>query len=161
MGEVLALAAETLCQVLLRDVTCVVDIEVMEGEGQISLSDGLPAIDGDGQEFRIIDLTVMVEVDALEDLVDFLLGHLKLVEGGPDLVKVKIARVVCVKGTEGITELGEIESAGVDRVYKEGQGLDLETFWRAEVFNTAEHLEFGIVGEVGVVAGMVHVDIIS
>ena len=86
----------------------------MEGKGKVSLSDGLPTIDSDGQKFRIIDLTVMVEVNTFEDLIDFLLGHLKLVEGSPDLVKVKIARVVCVKGTESITELGEIEGAGVD-----------------------------------------------
>ena len=63
----------------------------MEGKGKVSLSDSLPAIDGDGQELGVIDLSVMVEVNALEDLVDFLLRHLKLVEGGPDLVKVKVA----------------------------------------------------------------------
>ena len=114
MGEVLALAAETLCQVLFCDVTSVVDIEMMEGEGEVSGSDSLSAIDGDGQEFGIVNLTVMVEINTLEDLVDLLLGHLKLVEGGPDLIKVKVARVVSIKGTEGISELGEIEGTGVD-----------------------------------------------
>ena len=132
----------------------------MEGKGKVSLSDSLPAIDGDGQELRVIDLSIMVEVNALEDLVDFLLRHLKLVEGGPDLVKVKVARVVCIKGTESVSELGEIEGAGVNRVHKEGQSLNLETFWRAEVFNTTEHLELYIVGEVGVVAGVVLIDVI-
>ena len=114
MGEVLALAAETLCQVLFCDVAGVVDIEVMEGEGKVSLSDGLSAIDSDGQEFRIVDLAVMVEINTLEDLVNLFLGHLKLVEGGPYFVKVKVARVVSIKGTEGISELGEIEGTGVD-----------------------------------------------
>ena len=114
MSEVLALAAETLCQVLLCDVACVVDIEVMEGEGQVGLGDCLSAIDGDGQEFGVIDLAVMVEINALEDLVYLFLGHLKLVEGGPYFVKVKVARVVGIKGTEGISELGEIEGTGVD-----------------------------------------------
>ena len=133
----------------------------MESEGQVSLGDSLSAIDGDGQEFGVIDLTIMIEINALEDLVNLLLGHLELVEGGPDLVKVKVARVVSIKGTEGISELGEIESTGVDRVNKEGQSLDLETFWRAEVLDTAEHLELGIVGEVGVVAGVILIDVIS
>ena len=114
MGEVLALAAETLCQVLFCDVAGVVDIEMMEGEGEVSGSDGLSAIDGDGQEFSIVDLAVMVEINTLEDLVNLVLGHLKLVEGGPDLIKVKVARVVSIKGTEGISELGEIEGTGVD-----------------------------------------------
>ena len=161
MGEVLALAAEALGQVLLCDVACVVDIEVMEGESKIGLSDSLSAIDGDGQEFRIVDLAIMVEINTLEDLVNLLLGHLDLVESCPDLVKAKVARVVCVKGTEGVSELGEIEGAGINGVDKEGQSFDLETFWRAEVLDTAEHLELGIVGEVGVVAGVILIDVIS
>ena len=70
----------------------------MESEGQVSLGDSLSAIDGDGQEFGVIDLTIMIEINALEDLVNLLLGHLELVEGGPDLVKVKVARVVSIKG---------------------------------------------------------------
>ena len=91
VGEVLTLATETLCQVLFCDVACVVNIEVMECEGQVSLSDSLSAIDGDGQEFGVINLAVMVEINALEDLVYLFLGHLKLVEGGSYFVKAKIA----------------------------------------------------------------------
>ena len=73
MGEVLALAAEALSQVFLCNVACVIDIEVMESESKIGLSDSLSAIDGDGQKFRIVDLAVMVEINALEDLINFLL----------------------------------------------------------------------------------------
>lgn len=71
----LALSAEALLQVLLRDEPRVVNIEMMEGEGHIGLSDGSPTINGHGQELRVVDFTVVIEVDALEDLIDFILWH--------------------------------------------------------------------------------------
>ena len=87
----LALASEALGQILLCNKACVVNIEVMEGESNVCLSHGFSQIDGDGQEFSIIDLTVMIEINTLEDLVDLILGHQQLVEGSPDLIKIKIA----------------------------------------------------------------------
>ena len=49
----------------------------MEGEGKVLLVNDLSAIDSDSQEFGIIYLAVIFEINTLKDLVDLLLGHLQ------------------------------------------------------------------------------------
>ena len=61
----------------------------------------------------------MFVIYTLEYLVDLLLGHLQLIEGGPDCLKFKIAWVVSIKSLEGISKLFEIESSVVDWFDKE------------------------------------------
>ena len=75
MSKMLTLSAEALVEVLLSDEARVVDIEVMEGKGHVSLSDGLSAIDSDSEELSVVDLTIVVEIDTLEDLSNFSLAH--------------------------------------------------------------------------------------
>ena len=75
MSKMLTLSAEALVEVLLSDEARVVDIEVMEGKGHVSLGDGLSAIDSDSEELSVVDLTIMVEIDTLEDLSNFSLAH--------------------------------------------------------------------------------------
>ena len=85
----LALTTEALLKVLLSDEASVVNVEVMEGEEQVLLSDGLSAIDCHGKELSVVDLAVMIEVDSLEDLVNLLLAHVELVEGCLDFIHLK------------------------------------------------------------------------
>lgn len=85
MRQMLTLTTEALLKVLLRNEASVVDVEMMESERQISLSDGLPAVNSHGQELSVVDLAIVIEVDALEDIVDLLFRHVKLAEGSPDL----------------------------------------------------------------------------
>ena len=70
--QMLALAAEALIQVCLGDKSGVVDVEVMERKSHIGFCDSSPAVDSNSEELTVVDLTIMVEIDALEDLIDFL-----------------------------------------------------------------------------------------
>ena len=63
----------------------------MKGKSKVCLSHGFSKIDGDGQEFSIVNLTIMIEINTLENLVDLILGHQQLFKGSPDFIKVKIA----------------------------------------------------------------------
>ena len=89
VSHVLALSAEALFQVGFCDVARVVDIEVMEGEDHVSVGDGLSAVDSDGEEFSVVDLTVVVEVNPLENTVNLLLTQIQIIESSPDLGKCK------------------------------------------------------------------------
>jgi len=71
--QVLALAAETLLKVLLRDVVRVVNVEVVESKDQVLLSDRLSAVHCHREELRVVDLSIVVEVNSLEELVDLFL----------------------------------------------------------------------------------------
>jgi len=71
VSQVLALAAEALLKIGLRNETGVVNVEVMESESHVRLSDCPPAIHSHGKELSVVDFTIVVEVDALEDLIEF------------------------------------------------------------------------------------------
>ena len=71
--QVLALTAEALFQVRLSDKPSVVDVKVMERKSHICLRDSSSAVDSDSKELAIVDLAIMVEINALEDLINFLL----------------------------------------------------------------------------------------
>ena len=94
--QVLALAAEALFQVCLGDESSVVDVEVMEGKSHIRFCDSSPAVDSNSEELTVVDLTIMVEIDALEDLINFLLWHIQLIEGGSELAQFECAWVIRV-----------------------------------------------------------------
>ena len=98
----LALSLEALLQVGLCDESGIVDIEMMEGEGQVSLCNCLSAINGNSKELSVIDLTIVIEINSLEDLIDLLFGHIQFTEGSPDLAKLKCARVVYIECAEGV-----------------------------------------------------------
>ena len=137
--QMLTLTTETLLQILLRDEAGVVDVEVMEGERQVSLRDGLPAVNSHSQELSVVDLTIVVEVNALEDIIDLLFGHVKLAEGSPDLAELQSAGIVLIQSSEGVPQLGEVESRGVDLIHEESKSLDLEALRLTELGDTLEH----------------------
>lgn len=95
-GQVLALTAEALLQIIDRDEVRVVNVEVMEGEDQILLSDGLSAVHCHSEELRVVDLPIVIEVDPLEELIDFFLTHVEFGEGSLDFAHLERARVVDV-----------------------------------------------------------------
>lgn len=158
--QVLSFPSEALLQILLGDVASVVDVEMMEGESKIGLGDGLSTVDGHRQELRVVDLAVVVEVDSLENLFDFLLGHIKLVECCANFAQLESTGVVGVECTESVSELCKVEGARVHLVDKEGEGLDLEALRLAEVLDASQHLHFVLVEESWVVAGMVLLDVV-
>ena len=160
VSQVLAFASEALLQVRLRDVASVVNVEVVEGESHIGLRDGSPSVDSDSEELGIVDFTVVVEVDALEDLIDFALGHVQLIEGCSNLLKLQRARVVGVERSEGVSQLSEVKRARVNLVDEEGEGLDLEFLRLAEVLDAAEDHEFVLLQELWVVSRMVLLNIV-
>lgn len=75
VGQVLALAAEALLQVLLSDETRVVDVEVMESKQHVRVGNRLSAVDGHRQELSVVDFAIVVKVDAFEQFIDLLLAH--------------------------------------------------------------------------------------
>ena len=89
--QVLAFATEALFQVCLSDVSGVVNVEMMERKSHIRFCDSSPAVDSNSEELTVVDLTIMVEIDALEDLIDFCLVHIKLIEGGSELAEFECA----------------------------------------------------------------------
>ena len=119
MTQVFTLAAETFLQISLCDVTTVVDVEVMESKSHVCFSDCLPAINSDSQELSVVDLTIVVEIDALKDLVKFFFRHVKLLEASPDLTNLQSTRIVCVECSKGIAQLGEVERACIHLINKE------------------------------------------
>lgn len=100
--QVLAFAAEALLEVRLRNEPSIVNVEVMEGESQVGLSNGLSAINSDRKELAVIDLAIVIEVDSFEDLVDFCFTHVKLIESRSDLAELQRARIVGVERAESI-----------------------------------------------------------
>ena len=96
MTQVLTLTAEALFQVRLSDKPSVVDVKVMERKSHICLRDSSSAVDSDSEELAIVDLAIMVEIDALEDLINFLLWHVELIESGPEFAELQCARAVRV-----------------------------------------------------------------
>lgn len=158
--QVLAFPSEALFQILLSDEASVVNVEMMECERQVGLSDGLSTVDGHGQELGVVDLAVMVEVNSLENLFNFLLRHIKIVECCADFVYCESTRVVGVKSAESVSKLCKVEGAGVHLVDQEGEGLDLEALRLAEVLDASQHLQFVLVEESRIVSGMVLLDIV-
>ena len=127
VSQVLAFSAEALFQVLLCDISRVLNIEVVEGKRQVGLCDCLPAVDGDCEELGVVDLAVVIEVDSFEYLIDFLFAHVQLVKGLSDLAELQSARVVLVECAEGVSKEFEVELAGVGLGDKEGERLDLKS----------------------------------
>ena len=142
MRQVLTLAAETLFEVLLGNVARIVNVEVMEGKEQIGLCDSLPAIDSHGKELCVIDLSVVIEVDPLEDFVYLLFTHVELSEGSLDLAHLQRTTVVLVERAERIAKLGEVKGTRVNLIDQESESLDLETLGLAEVLDTFQHHHF-------------------
>ena len=87
VAEVLAFAAEAFLEVGLCDEARVAYIEMMEGKRQVRLGDRLSTVNGDCEELGVVDLAVVVEVDSLKDLIDFLLAHVQLIEGLSDFTE--------------------------------------------------------------------------
>lgn len=75
VSEMLTLPAETLFQVLLGDITRVVDVEVVECKQHVSFSDGLPTVDCHCQELCVVNLSVVVKVNALKYLINLFFCH--------------------------------------------------------------------------------------
>lgn len=155
MRQMLALSTEALLKVLLRDETRVVNIKMMEGEGHVGLSDGSPTINGHGQELRVVDLTIVIEVDALENLIYFILWHVQLIKSSSNLRKLKSARVVRIERSERVSQLSEIKSARIDLVDQEGESSNLEPLGLTEVLDTAEYHELVLVQKCWVVSSMI------
>ena len=125
VAQMLSLAAEALLEIFLGDAARVIDVKVVEGKEQVVLRNCLSAVNGHSEELSVVDLSIVVEVDAVKHLVDLILGHIQFVEGGPDLAQLEGARVVGVEGAEGIAKCSKIEGSGVRLVRKESQSLDL------------------------------------
>ena len=87
VSEMLAFSAEALVQVFLSDKSRVIDVEVMESEGHVSFSEGSSTVDSDSKELSVVDLTIVVKIDAIEDLSNFCLRHVEPVESSFDLGK--------------------------------------------------------------------------
>ena len=119
MTQVFSLAAEAFLKISLCDVTTVVDVEVMESKSHVCFSDSLSTINSDSQELGVVDLTIVVEIDALKDLVKFFFRHVKLLEASPDLTNLQSTRIVCVECSKGIAQLGEIKRACIHLINKE------------------------------------------
>lgn len=156
----LALSAEALLEVSFRDESRIVNVEMMEGECQVGLSDGLSAVDSDSKELGVVDLAIVVEIDSFEDLIDLLLRHVQLTEGSPNLAQLKCARVVFVKCAEGISQDSKVESARIDLIHKEGECLDLEGLGLTEILDTSQDLQLLRIEKCGVVSGVVLLDIV-
>lgn len=109
----LAFAAEALLQILLRDVASVVNVEVVEGEQQVVLGDNSTPICGHRQEFRVVDLAVVIHIHCVKNLSYFVLRHVKPIEGLLDLLDLQRARIVSVKRSEGVCEGSQVEFACV------------------------------------------------
>jgi len=62
----LAFAAEAFFEGRLGDETRVVDVKVMEGKKQVAFGYCLSAVDCHCEELSVVDLSVMIKVDALE-----------------------------------------------------------------------------------------------
>jgi len=156
----LALAAEALLEIFLGNVARVVDVKVVEGKEHVGLCDCLSAVDGHSKELRVVDLSIVIEVDALKHLVDFILRHIQFVEGGPDLAQLESARVVGVEGAEGIAKSSKVEGSGVRLVHKESQSLNLQTLRLAEVFDATKNREFVFMQQMRVVTSVVRLDVV-
>lgn len=104
-----ALATEAFFEVLSGDEASVVDVKVMECEQHIVLCDGLAPVNCDGQELGVINLTVVVEVYSLENLINFGLGHIELVKSLTNLCNFQRARVVSVESAERIAKLRKVK----------------------------------------------------
>ena len=92
----LSLTAEALVQVCLGDKSGVVNVEVMERKSHIGFCDSSPAVDSNSEELTVVDLTIMVEIDALEDLIDFCFWHIQFIEGGSEFAQFERAWVIRV-----------------------------------------------------------------
>ena len=160
MSHVLALTTEAFLKVGLSDEASVVDIEVMEGKEHVSISHSLSAINSDSKELSVVDFAIVVEVNSLENRVQFLLAQVQFLEGLSHLTENQSATIVSIKGPKGISELGKIKGRCVDLIDKEFESLDLEIFWLSEVLDTSEDHEFVFSKESWVVAGMVCLDIV-
>jgi len=68
--QVLALALKALFEVVRCYKAIVVAVEVMESEPEVRLYERFAPIDCHGQELRVVDLTIVVQVDVLEDGLD-------------------------------------------------------------------------------------------
>jgi len=68
--EVPAFSLEAFFEVLESNDSGVVDIEVMECELQVGFCDSSLAIDADSKELGVVDLSIMVQIDVVENLVE-------------------------------------------------------------------------------------------
>ena len=160
VSQVFTLAAEALLKVLLCDESRVVNVKVMESEVQISLSDCLSPVDCDCQELCVVNLSIVIEVNALKDFANFIFAHVELVESCSDFAQLQSARVVRVESSKRIPQLGKVESTRVHLVNKESQSLDLQTLWLSEVLNATQHEQFVFMEKSRVVSSMVLLNII-
>ena len=157
----LALATEALFQVLLGDVARVTNVKVMEGKSQILLSDGLSTVNGNGEEFRVINLTIVIKINSFEDLIDLFLTHIQLVESLADLAELQGARVVHIECAEGVSQDFEVELGRIGLIDEEGKSLNLKALVCTEVLDAAKHLELLSVEKGWVVARVVGLDVIG
>ena len=134
-----AFTSEALLQVCLGDEASVVDVEVMERKSHIRFCESSSTVDSNREELTVVDLTIMVEIDALEDLIDFLLRHIQFIEGGSELAEFECARIVRVQRSERIAEFFKIKSTRVNLIDQELKSGNLKLFWLTEVLNAAEH----------------------
>ena len=59
----------------------------MEGKCKVGLSDSSSSVNCHSEELRIVNLTIVIEVDALENLIDLLGRHIELIEGISNLAQ--------------------------------------------------------------------------
>ena len=131
----------------------------MEGKEHVLLGDSLSTISCDGKEFSVVNLSVMIEINTIEDCIDLLFSHRSLAEGSLDLSNMQAARVIRIKHTERKEKLAEIEGARVDLIYKISETLHLQSFWRAEVLDSSQDRLFECLERCLVLASVVVSDI--
>ena len=158
--QVLTLSAEGLFKIGLCDESGIVNVEVMESESHVGFRDCSSAVDGDGKELTVVDFTVSIKIDALKDLINFLLRHVQFIEGSPDLAKLQRARAVGIERSESISQFGKIKCASVHLVNQEGERGNLQSLRLTEVLDaTQDHHLIGV-QKLRVVSGVVLVDIV-
>lgn len=155
-----AFSAETLLKVLFGDETGVVDVKVMEREMKVVLSNCLSAVYCHCEELGVVNLTVVVEVNSLENLVDFFWTHVQFVESSPDFTQLQSTRIVSVKCAERVSQFCEVESTGIDLVHQKGKSFNLEALGLAEVLDTSKNGQFVLVKKSWVVSSMVGLNVV-
>ena len=160
MRQVLTLPAEGLFKIGLCDESRIVNVEVMESKSHIGLRDCSSAVNGDGKELTVVDLTVSIKIDALKDLINFLFRHVQFIEGSPDLAEFQRAGTVGIECSESISQFGKIECASVNLVNQEGERGNLQSLRLTEVLDaTQDHHLIGV-QKLRVVSGVVLSDIV-
>jgi hypothetical protein len=98
-----SLSLERFLQVLGRDEAGVVHVKVMESEFEVGFRDNFILVHCCRQEFRIVNFTVLVKVDLIEDNVQICLVHTSALEGFLYFINKQGAGVLRVECAESLS----------------------------------------------------------